>query len=354
MAKRVGFLWEKMISMENCIEAERLMCKNKPDNRMARHIGQNAEKYGATLYAKLSTDSYEFHEPKEQMIRDSYKGKTRRLQIPCLEDQAAMQAWLNIATPYIERRNYYFNCGSIPGAGQIRAVKALQKWLGGKKPPKWAGSTDITKFYETCPHSVVMHGLKRLFKDRKFLAFAKQSMTAMSKTGVGLAIGFPVSHWFANVALMELDHELKRAFPDVHFARYMDDIAFISRNKRHLRKAIRYLMERVGQLGMKIKKNWQVYPIKYRGVTFLSYRFFHGFTLLSKLLMYRIARKMRRAAEHMSVHMAQGVISYMGILKHCNSYHFRKEYVYSNVDPKKIRRLISDAQKKQDLLRRAA
>ena len=353
MAKRIGFLWEKMVTMENCIEAERLMAKNKPDNRMARHIGQNAEKYGATLYAKLVDGSYVFHEPKEQMIRDSYKGKTRRLQIPCLEDQAAMQAWLNIATPYIERRNYYFNCGSIPGAGQLRAVKALQKWLGGKKPPKWAGSTDIKKFYETCPHEVVLKGLRRLFKDKRFIAFAKLSMDAMSSTGVGLAIGFPVSHWFANVALMELDFELKRMFPDVKFTRYMDDIAFISRNKRHLRKAIQYLAKRLGDLGMRLKNTLQVYPIRYRGVTFLSYRFFHGFTLLSKLLMFRIARKMRNASKHMTVHMAQGVVSYMGILKHCNSYHFRRDFVYPLVDPKKCRRLISDATKKNLLLRAA-
>lgn len=353
MPKRIGFLWEKMVTMENCILAERLIAKNKPDNRMAKHIGKYAEKYGATLYARLKEGTFAFHEAKKTTIQDSYKGKSRELQIPCLEDQAAMQAWLNVATPYIERSNYYYNCGSIPGAGQLRSVQALKKWLGVKRPPKWAGSTDIRKFYASCPHSAVMRGLKRIFKDKRFLAFAGEIMDAMSSTGVGLALGFPVSHWFANVALSALDHELKAEFPDVHFTRYMDDIAFVCHNKRHLRKAIRHLAKRLRQMGMELKHNWQIYQIRCRGITFLSYRFFHGRTILAKPLMFRIARKMRRAATALSFHTALSVVSYMGILKHCDSYHFRRDRVYPYVDPKKCRRMISDASKKNILFRAA-
>ena len=43
MPKRIGFLYEKMIELENCIEAERKIGKNKPDNKMAQHISHHAE-----------------------------------------------------------------------------------------------------------------------------------------------------------------------------------------------------------------------------------------------------------------------------------------------------------------------
>jgi len=345
MPKRVGFLYEQMVTLENCIQAEREMGRNKPDNKMARHIAKSAEKYGAELSAKLKSGSYVFHTPREAYIKDSHKGKTRHLEIPCLEDQAAMQAWLIVAAPYIVRRNYYYNCGSIPKAGQSRAVEALKKWLKCSRPPKWGGVTDIHHFYETAPHWVVLRGLRRIFKDDRFVNFAAQMMAAMSDTGAGLAIGFPVSHWLANVALMEIDHELRRKFPDVKFARYMDDVGLVSHNKRHLRKAIQHMAMRLAEFGMKLKRTWQVFRISLRGLPFLSYRFFPGFTILAKRLMYRIARKMRRAATHLSVHMAQGVVSYMGILKHCNSYNFRRDYVYPNVSIKKCRRLISNDSK---------
>ena len=345
MPKRVGHLKEKMISIENCIAAEREVGKNKPDNKMAQHIARHAEKYGKDLFEKLSTGTFEFHEHKVTFIMDSYKGKTRRLEIPCLEDQAAMQAWLLVATPYIERRNYYYNCGSIPKAGQSRAVEALKMWLRGPKPPKWAGVTDIKKFYETLPHWVVIKGLKRIFKDKEFIDFARVNMQAMNPTGIGLSIGYPTSHWYANVALMEIDHELKKLFPDVRFTRYMDDVAFVSKNKRHLRKAIMHFGKRLNDLGMRLKKTWQIFPIAARGITFLSYRFFQGYTILAKKLMFRIARKMKKAGTNLSLHMAQGVISYIGILKHCDSYNFRKDHVYPYVNPKKCRRLISNESK---------
>lgn len=343
MPHRVGFLYEKMVSLDNCIQAERLIGKHKPDNKMAKHIAAHAEKYGKALFEKLSAGTYEFHESHDAYITDSYKGKTRHLKIPCLEDQAAQQAWLIIATPYIERRNYYYNCGSIPKAGQSRACNALKRWM--KKKPKYGAITDIKKFYDNIPHWVVKRGLERIFKDKRFIDFAMQIMASMSSNGVGLAIGHPTSHWFANVALMEIDHELRRLFPDVRFVRYMDDMGFTTNNKRHLWKAVKYLKDRLAGFRLKLKRNFSVFRIKGRGLQFLSYRFFYGYTVLAKKLMFRIARKMKRAAARLTLHMAQGVISYIGILKHCDSYHFRQAHVYPYVNPKKCRRLISNASK---------
>lgn len=351
MPQRVGHLWKQMVDDDNCIKAEVTMGKNKPDNRMARYIAEHPERYAKTMKVKL-VRGYVFSKPREISIKDSYKGKTRNLKIPCLEDQAAMQAWLIIATPYIERRNYYYNCGSIPGAGQSRAVKGLKRKLKSRKPPKWAAVTDIRKFYETCPHAAVLKGLRRIFKDERFVDFARRMMDSMSDTGVGLAIGYPVSHWFANVALMDLDLELRRKFPDVTHYRYMDDVPFVARNKRRLRKAVTAYMDGVKKLGMEIKRTWQIFPIKSRGITFLSYRFYPGYTLLAKALMYRIARRIKAAARRLDPHAAKAVVSYLGILKHCDSHNFFLSHVYPYINPKKCRRIISNESK--NLLRRAA
>ena len=344
MPKRIGFLYEKMIALENCIEAEKKIGKNKPDNRMAQHIAHHAEKYGQLLHEKFLAGTIVFHPNRETDIKDSYKGKTRHLKIPCLEDQAVEIAWLNIATPFIEKRNYYYNCGSIPKAGQSRAVEALKRWTTEIKA-KYAVTADIRKFYDTCPHWVVMQGLRRIFKDERFLAVAEAMLANMSADGVGLAIGHPASHWLANVAVMAIDHELRRKFPDVRFTRYMDNYGMVCNNKRHLRKAFLHLKQRIEALRMRIKHDWQLFLVKVRGITFLSYRIFVGFTILAKRLMFRIARKMRRAKERMSVHMAMGVVSYLGILKHCNSYNFKMERVYPYINQKQCRRLISNASK---------
>ena len=345
MPKRVGFIYERFVSEENCIEAERLMAKNKSDNKMAKHIGAHAERYGKILSDTLKNDAWVPSPNRECTIHDSYKGKERNLRIPCLLDQSVQYAWLNIATPYIEKRNYYYNCGSIPGAGQSRAVHTLQHWLGTKKSFKYGAISDIRKFYDTIPHKVILKGLRRIFKDKRFVAFAGRILASMSNTGVGIAIGHPSSHWFANVALMEIDQQLCALFPDVKFVRYMDDISMVSNNKRHLRKALYWLITHVALLGMRIKHTWQLFRIRLRGITFLSYRFFRGFTILAKGLMYRISRKIRKAGQYLTPHTATGVVSYMGILKHCNSYNFRREWVYPHVSIKKCKEVISYAAK---------
>lgn len=332
---------EKMLTEENFIRAELLLGKNKKDNRMAQYIANNAEQYGKRLYKKVKLGRYEWHEPRLSTIKDSYKGKERNLKIPCLEDQAVQLAWLNIATPYIERRNYYYNCGSIPHAGQTRCVKGLQKWLKNKRM-KYGAVTDIRKFYETCPHSLVRKGLERIFKDKAFIDFAMGFIASMSGNGVGLAIGYPSSHWFANVALMELDHQITSTYTDIKYTRYMDDIAMASANKRHLRKAIDDIRNYVTINGMALKK-WCLFRIRDRGLTFLSYRFFNGYTILVKKLMIRIARRMRKARDCLDTHIASGIISYFGVLKYCDSYNFRLNCVYPYINRRTCIKLIRRA-----------
>lgn len=342
MPKRIGNLYPKFATEANFILAERLVGRNKPDNRMARHISNNAESFGKDLF-KEWCEGYVFSESRVVEIVDSYKGKHRTLQIPCLKDQGIQQAWLNIAAPYIEKRNYYYNCGSIPKAGQTRAVYALKQWLKNPKN-KYGAITDIRKFYETCPHWLVIKGLKRMFKDKRFIAVAKKILASMSDTGIGLAIGHPTSHWFANVALMYIDHEMKRLFPSVKFTRYMDDVAFVSANKRTLKKCIEWFKATIKDAGMRLKK-WQVFSVSKRGIHFLSYRFFERHTVLVKRLMIRMARRFIRASNNMNVHVARGIVSYIGILKHCNSYNFRKHFLYPNINPKNCRRIISNYDK---------
>lgn len=327
---------ERMLTEYNFIRAESLLGKNKPKNKKARYIAEHADEYGIKLLHKIENHTFKWHSPRKSTITDTYKGKVRNLKIPCLEDQAAQIAWLNIATPYIEKRNYYYNCGSIPHAGQTRCVKALKKWLKNPKA-KYGAVTDIRKFYDTCPHWLVRKGLERIFKDKAFIDYAMGFVESMSDTDVGLAIGYPCSHWLANVALMELDHELKRKYSDVRYARYMDDIAMVCTNKRHIRKAVMYVKTKTENLGMTLKK-WGWFKVSRRGLTFLSYRFFNGYTILAKKLMIRISRRMARV--RLTRHTASGIMSYFGILKYCNSFNFRKAHVYPYVNKAACRKVI--------------
>ena len=339
MPKRIGYLYEQVISVQNCIEAEKDMTKHKSRNRKALAIRSEAERYGKELSELLSQGKWEPAPYKEHIIYDGYRHKERRIKVPTLLDQAVHHAVMRVTAPYILNRNYFYNCGSIPGAGQRRAVNAMKSWLGGKKKYKYGETLDIRKFYDTCPHATVMKALRRVFKDEKFLKLHEKILASMSENGVGLAIGYYPSQWYANLVLTEIDNKIKECYPDIKLARYMDDFALIGNNKRKLRYARDLVIQMLTALGMKLKQNWQVFRIKDAGFPFLSYRFFYGFTLLKKCLMYRISKRMRNAGRNINAHVAAGVVSYMGILKHCNSFNYRKIEFTRTYQSRNARRL---------------
>jgi len=131
----------------------------------------------------------------------------------------------------------------------------------------------------------------------------------------------------------------------------MDDMALVCTNKRHLKRAVQFIRENMFGMGMELKK-WQWFKITgTHPLTFLSYRFFHKRTILTKKLMVRISRRMKKASECMNAHTAAGVISLMGVLKHCDSFNFKQKYVYPFVNIQVCKRLISCKSKQQAFLR---
>lgn len=342
MPKRIGFLYEQVVSPDNCIKAVREMARSKPKIKRAQYMKTNAEQFGYRLSAQLSSGEWNPRPYHTKTIIDGIRKKERHIKIPCLWDQCVHHALMQITAPYIERRNYFYNCGSIPGAGQIRATRAIKRWMASKKLIKYGETLDIYHFFESCKAWVVMEALERFFKDKKFLALHRLVLRSMGDT---LAIGFNVSHWYANLVLAYIDNQIKqRILPDCKYVRYMDDMLLLHNNKRKLHRAREAIQKLLQRYELNLKPNWQVYKIQNRGVTFLSYRFFYGYTLMRKRLMYRIS-KMMRAVSRLRVitfHDAASAISYLGILKHCNSYNFRKKWVYPYIKIKKCKGVIKN------------
>lgn len=365
--KRHGNCFDEVISEENCIAAVREMLKGKRhaslfaklhgkskaevritlQNRHLRskdkrdrvqRIRDDVEGFGRQVAKDLREGTWTPKPYRQRQIYDGIRGKLRTIRVPCLYDQIAHHAIMRVTSPEIMRRNYHYNCGSIPKAGQSRAVDALQGWLREAKATKYAMVLDVAKFYDNCPHETVMAGLRRMFKDRRFLSLHE---TILESMGPGLAIGFYPSQWYANIVLARLDREIKqRILPDCKMVRYMDDVVILHSNKRKLHRARILIVSVLRQLGLSVKRNWQIFCVRDRGISFLSYRFFHGYTILRKQLMYRISRRMRSAAKRLTPHVAMAVVSYFGILRRCNSFRFRQKYVYPYININKCKGVI--------------
>jgi hypothetical protein len=76
------------------------------------------------------------------------------------------------------------------------------------------------------------------------------------------------------------------------------------------------------RLKLTVKDNYQVFPVKKRGIDFVGYVFFHTHILLRKTIKQNFARMLIRNPNSASI------ASYSGWAKHCNSKNLLKTLLH--------------------------
>lgn len=143
--------------------------------------------------------------------------------------------------------------------------------------------------------------IRKKIKDKDFLMILDEiidstdnvrdvSSKLTNKIGIGVPIGNYLSQYFANLYLSELDHLCKEELKCKFYYRYADDIIILSDDKDFLHKVLIYIKLYVHTIGLKVKDNYQIYPVDSRGINFVGYVFYHTHTLIRKSIKYKIIR----------------------------------------------------------------
>ena len=89
------------------------------------------------------------------------------------------------------------------------------------------------------------------------------------------------------------------------------------------------------KLDLRLKGNWQVFPVADRGIDFLGYRFFPGYTLARKRIVNKFKRKIKIIKKHgpamRPLEVVSGLTSYYGWFKHANCHHLIGTYLDEEV-----------------------
>lgn len=166
---------------------------------------------------------------------------------------------------------------------------------------KYCLKLDIRKFYPSIPHNGLKKCIRKKIKDKDFLMILDEiidstdnvrdvSSKLTNKIGIGVPIGNYLSQYFANLYLSELDHLCKEELKCKFYYRYADDIVILSDDKDFLHKVLIYIKLYVHTIGLKVKDNYQIYPVDSRGINFVGYVFYHTHTLIRKSIKYKIIR----------------------------------------------------------------
>lgn len=324
--KRIGYLYEKFISIDNLILAVKNATHNKKRRRgIVKDAYENPEKYALKIQRILERGIV-FSPPHEKIRRE--RNKIRCIKVPRFyPDQIVHWALMQVIDPVINRGMYRYCCGSVVGRGTKGARKAVQKFIKSDPRIKYVYKADVHHFFASVDTEILKQKFRRVIKDAKILKIIDGILDC---GGNGLPIGFYTSQGFSNFYLQSFDHAVKEKLKIKHYVRYVDDIVMLDSNKRKLHKAHEAIVRILRRGRLTIKGNWQVWRYGTRPIDFVGYRFYKRFTLLRKHIFYSLTRTVRKI-QRFGVRLRQCVrfVSYISRAKPINF----KDYYINNIKP---------------------
>ena len=318
--KRTGNIYDKIISIENLYAADANARKGKKHQYGVQLFDKNREEKILQLHESLKNKTYKTSEYKTFMITDP---KPREIFcLPYFPDRIVHHAIMNVMEKIFVSTFTADTYSCIKGKGIHAAVRSFKKALVDKQGTKYCLKLDVTKFYPNVNHDILKYMLRKKIKDVDLLILLDEIIDSAP----GLPIGNYLSQYFANFYLTYLDHWIKEDKAVKYYFRYADDIVILSDNKPYLHAILadikKYMQE---HLKLTVKKNYQVFPVEYRGVDFVGYVFYHTHVRLRKRIKQNCFRMISKNKNR------QSLASYNGWLNHANCINLKKKIANEKV-----------------------
>lgn len=319
--KRLGHLYPGIYALENIREAHRNARRGKSHYTEVRRIDRNPDPYFLAIHELLKNKT--FRNGSYTCFMTQCSGKDREIfKLPYFPDRVIHHAVMQITGPIWEKTLIADTYACIKGRGIHKAAKKIQRALLDQEATRFCLKCDVKKFYPSVDHGILKQVVRRKIKDPDLLWLLDQIIDSAE----GLPIGNYLSQHFGNIYLSGLDHWVKERLNLKYYFRYCDDLVFLHGNKEVLHdvraRVSQYLSE---NLALQLKENWQVFPVAARGIDFLGYRFFPGYTLMRKRISQRMKKRVKRLKGKWRrmdpIRVMSAAMSYYGWAKHANCRH---------------------------------
>lgn len=337
--KRIGNLFNRIISYENLVRAEKKARLGKTKRYGVKKFDRNPYENLVRLQKALIEDTYRTSEYCVYTIIADRGNKEREIyRLPYYSDRIVHHAIMNVIEPYLVNRFTAdtFNC--LKGRGIHYGVKRLKRDLkADKEGTKYCLKLDIKKFFPSIDQDVLYSQFEKIFKDKKLLRLLHHVVYSTPK---GLPIGNYISQFAANLNLTWFDRWIKQVLKIKYYYRYCDDIVILHPDKDYLRYCLQEIEKYLADnLKLKVKRNWQIFPVEVRGIDFIGYVFYHGHTLLRKDIKKKFIHKLSYKSNNKRL---ASLAAYWGWCKYgsCHNlwYRFTRSYNFKDYRQK----LLSD------------
>lgn len=304
--KRVGNLYERIISIENLELADKKAQKGKKKQKQVKKHNRNREQNIIELYEILKAKLYKTSEYYNFIIFEPKRREISRL--PYFPDRIVHHAIMNYLEGIFQPSfiNQTYSC--IKKRGIHKGLKDVNKALKDEKGTIYCLKLDIKKFYPSVNKDILKSKLRHKIKDEDLLSLLSEIIDSYPK---GLPLGNYLSQWFGNYYLTSFDHWLKEVKTVKYYFRYCDDIVILHHSKEFLHKLRKEIQSYLLKIDLRLS-NYQVFPVESRGINFLGYISFHRYILIRGSIKKKFLKMLKKRRNNKSIS------SYMGWFVHAN------------------------------------
>ncbi len=331
--KRIGNLFEKIVSLDNIKLAIIEASKNKRNRKEVKAVFENIDFFVSQIQEMLINKTFNNSEVIHRTRIEKLNGKVRDITVlPFFPDQIIHHALMRVLEPVMTRGMYYYCCANVRGRGEKHIRVNLSYVLRHDvKHTKYCLKMDIKKYYPSISISLLKSKLRRVIKDNDVLWLLDTIINIQEK---GLPLGTYTSQWLANFYLQDLDHYIKEKLNASYYYRYADDLVILGSNKRKLKKTKDAIMEFLKYQALTIKDTWRIFKVDEKNdIDFVGYRFFRKKISIRKRIFKNIRRCLIRIRwkidNHKRVisHEIRRLASYYGYIKNSDSYYINSTYM---------------------------
>jgi hypothetical protein len=266
---RLKNLFEHVCSMGNLRPAAKEALRGKRSRPPGAMFFMELEKELPALHEELCDGTYThggyhyfwIHDPKDRLVAAAP-----------FRDRVVHHAIVRVIEPIFEKRFIEDSYACRVGKGTHAAMRRALHFARGHK---YALKCDVTKYFPSIDHEVLMGLVGRVIGDRRLLDLLAGVLDSHADAVIqewpegaglfeyktrrtGLPIGNLTSQFLANVYLNPLDHFVKHELRVRGYVRYMDDFLLFGDERAALREHGNRIRDKLAELHLRM------HPDKYR------------------------------------------------------------------------------------------
>lgn len=338
--KRVGGLYERITSWENCVAA---VLEESRTNRLRRsgrreELCDNCDKWARRVQGRLQALPFVPQPTHKFTILEG--GKYRDIEMNSLFDSICIRAVVRVVEPIIYARMSPHSYCPIKGRGPLKLARRLQRelrrleyvnkqWVElhpGQKRRIWVLKTDIRKFFPSIGYAIALDSLRRWIKDERVV----QVLGSLISTAGGIPIGAAYSAMIANCVHLEIDWQMANYLKVLHYFRYMDDCVMLFRSKDAAKAARDEYARLLGDKELTFARKWQIFRADRRPITLGGFKIrasgIHISGRIARHLNSLLGRAGKRKWENMSHSEHLTAASLFGWIKSTDSFNYLKKW----------------------------